>query len=519
MTTTNTATDVAERLPRLLDELARSTPTQSEHPPFNPNVSMLLDDSRDAHRPRRLAAAAAVVLLIAGAGALAFARPGNPGTSPAAATPSGTAATPNDPEADTAQRVEPTLFPAIDQPPAGWEVTARIEAIPASSMFTEALIARSDGAVITDSVAITVQAEPFEISPMAGKAPTTTEVFGKPATVYDYGVEVAIPVVHVTWGAGPYFLATGSDPVAFLAAADSDTFAAVSDAGAAPVLTIGELPEGYAVIAEPTVVGRATTSATLSIGADNYDISVSTRNLIGAMAQAGSLRRVEVNGADGWMFNTTGTTDVALTQDVAWKVDATTYAYLKVNDGTNAEDALALARRITFLDRNSWTARYLPYDTTAAADALSNGSVPNSTGPIDSVLATPATTGPAANVPAGPRASLDLPGWTLTAADTGDGTTIGAEYRYASADGKSLQINFYPGTLADRGTNEFPDDAVDVLSESQQVAAYPNGSRFRYNAALTDLSPGGLDWVMEVDGEPFADQDEFMAAVRAIRIQ
>jgi hypothetical protein len=365
MTTTNTATDVAERLPRLLDELARSTPTQSEHATFDPNVSMLVRDSRDAQRPRRLAAAAAVVMLIAGAGALAFARPDSPGTAPAAATPSGTAATPNDPEADTAQRVEPTLFPAIDEPPVGLEVTARIEVIPGSSMFTEALIARSDGTVITDSVAITVQAEPFEISPMAGKAPTTTEVFGKPATVYDYGVEVATPVVHVTWGTGPYFLATGADPVALLDAADSDTFAAVSDAGAAPALTIGELPDGYAVIAEPTVVGRATTSATLSIGADNYDISVSTRNLIVAMAQAGPLRRVEVNGADGWMFNTTGITGVALTQDVAWKVDATTYAYLKVNDGTNADEALALARRITFLERNSWTARYLaPADQT-----------------------------------------------------------------------------------------------------------------------------------------------------------
>lgn len=81
MTTTNTATDVAERLPRLLDELARSTPTQSEHTPFDPNVSMLLSDSRDARRPRRVAAvAAAVVVVIAGVGALAFARPDNPDT-------------------------------------------------------------------------------------------------------------------------------------------------------------------------------------------------------------------------------------------------------------------------------------------------------------------------------------------------------------------------------------------------------------------------------------------------------
>ncbi len=138
---------------------------------------------------------------------------------------------------------------------------------------------------------------------------------------------------------------------------------------------------------------------------------------------------------------------------------------------------------------------------------------------VPGLASTPATTGPATSeVPSGPRASFDLPGWTLSAADTGDGTTIGAEYIYTSADGKTLQINFYPGTMADRVANEFPDDAVDVLSESQQVATYPDGRRFRYNAAFADLSPGGLDWVMEVDGEPFADQNEFMATVRAVTV-
>jgi hypothetical protein len=385
MTTTNTAADVAERLPGLLDELARSTPIESEHPPFDPNISMLLGDSRDAHRPRRVAAAAAVLLLIAGAGALAIARPDNPDTAPTAATPPGTAATPNEPGAEGAQPVEPTLFPAIDAPPIGLEVTARIESIPASSLWTEALIGQSDGSVITDSIAIRVQAEPFEVSPMAGKPPTTTEIFGQPAAVYDYGVEVAIPVVHVTWGTGPYFLATGSDPVAFLDAANPNTFTTVSDNDAAPVLTIAELPDGYTVIAGPTVVGRATTSATLSIGADNYDISVSTRNQIVAMAQTGPLRRVDVNGTDGWMFDGTGTSGVALTQDVAWKVDDTTYAYLKVNDGTNADDALALARRITFLDRDSWTTRYLRNTTTADDAPLSTASAPEPTEPIASI--------------------------------------------------------------------------------------------------------------------------------------
>lgn len=140
------------------------------------------------------------------------------------------------------------------------------------------------------------------------------------------------------------------------------------------------------------------------------------------------------------------------------------------------------------------------------AEVPSSTSIPAATSPVTS------------EVPGGPRASLELPGWTLSAADTGDGTIVGAEYIYISADGRTLQINFYPGTLADRVANEFPEDAVDMLSESQQVATYPDGHRFRYNAAFADLSPGGLDWVIEVDGEPFVDQDEFMATVRAITI-
>ena len=96
-------------------------------------------------------------------------------------------------------------------------------------------------------------------------------------------------------------------------------------------------------------------TATLSIGADNYDISVSTRNPVVYMSVAGPLRRIEVAGQPGWTFLSSFNT-----QDIAWQVDESTFAYLKINDGTDAAGALALANNITFVDWDSWIARYAP---------------------------------------------------------------------------------------------------------------------------------------------------------------
>lgn len=351
-----TTTDLSDRLPDLLAELARATPIATDETPFDPNVARLVDDSSDAHRPRRFVAAAAAVLLIAGAGALAFTRAGAPDTAPATPPPDTAATRSTEPVPAATRPTEPTLFPVINDPPRGLEATARIDSFPASPLWTEAVVGRLEGALISDSIAITVQAEPFDIGPMAGKPPTTTEVFAQTAQIYDYGTRAGIPTVHVAWGTGPFYLASGADPVAFLDTAQPGTFTAVIEGHEAPLLTIGELPDGYEIIAEPDAVGHATTSATLSIGADNYDISVSTRNPTVYMSQGGPLRPVEVNGHPGWAFDTSVAT---LSQDVAWKVDDTTYAYLKVNDATNADDALALANAITFVDLDNWKDRYL----------------------------------------------------------------------------------------------------------------------------------------------------------------
>lgn len=73
-----TTTNLSERLPGLLDELARSTPTDSDEASFDPNTSSTLDGH--GRGPRRFAVAAAAVVLIAGAGAVVLAQPGNQDT-------------------------------------------------------------------------------------------------------------------------------------------------------------------------------------------------------------------------------------------------------------------------------------------------------------------------------------------------------------------------------------------------------------------------------------------------------
>jgi len=158
------------------------------------------------------------------------------------------------------------------------------------------------------------------------------------------------------------------------------------------------------------------------------------------------------------------------------------------------------------------------------AVAVMPTTVPTDSTTPDGSVASPQCTMPGGCAePASPRATLDLPGWTVTAADTGDGVTIGAEYLHASDDGRQLQINFYPSTLETRVANEFTDDAVTVLSDTSRVASYPDGRRFRYDAELgvdgSIARPAGRNgWLVEVDGQPFESVEEFMAIVDQIVI-
>ncbi len=367
--------------PRPLDDSSRAAMREELFGPFRTAASATgLSTSRTNERRqaivsigsgasphRRRVALAAAVLGLVGVGGLwaASARdtvsqapaqqPSTPQT-PTSATSATTAGTAGDPPAT----LEPTAFPVVDEALRGLPVSAFVQRTGAgwTSARTEMLIARRIDGVLADAVRIEVWPEPFEVSPMQGRTPVDAVVLGQDARVFDRSQSGGPPRFLVTWGTGPFFVASGEAPLTFLDRARPDAIGVSSASGAQPPqIIIGSPPEGFDVIVEPQVVsGGSTTFATLSIGIDNFDINVQAGDPLLDMASSGyPLRAVDVNGRPGWTFLSS-----APTQDITWQVDDSTYAYLKVNDGSSADEALAFARQITFVDFETWSNRYSP---------------------------------------------------------------------------------------------------------------------------------------------------------------
>jgi len=175
-------------------------------------------------------------------------------------------------------------------------------------------------------------------------------VFGQPATLVA-GTGGGDSQV-VVWGDDPVFVAIGADPKAFLDAIEADTIEVSLPASSAPALTIGDLPGGYEVLVEPQPVGApGTLNGILQIG-DN-EVVTSARNFLASMVLAGNVTQIDVNGTVGWTFP-----DETNTHDIAWQVDDNTFAYLKINDGSSVDDALAIARSVEFVPVGEWMTRY-----------------------------------------------------------------------------------------------------------------------------------------------------------------
>jgi hypothetical protein len=331
-------TDLTPRIKSIFDDIVAKTPPVGPTPI---DEIVIGGKTHGARSPWTVAAAAAIAIAGVG-GALTLAHRSNQHAATPASQPSSPPVSPV---------LEPTSYPVLDEVPAGLSVSAAYNQSKQESVWTEALIGRLVEGTLTDTVAVMVQAEPFNESTQAR---TQTELFGSPATVY---TETTGGTTFVEWGSGPYFRAYGSDPVAFLSRLAPDSLATRPGAGGSqpPTITFSNLPAGFAVIAPPATVGGIISTATLQVGSDNFDISVGTRNWVAAMAELGPLRSIEVGGHAAWTYLSSFPT-----QDITWQIDANTYVYLKVNDGTDATGALALANKLTFIDRNQWETRYQP---------------------------------------------------------------------------------------------------------------------------------------------------------------
>lgn len=163
-------------------------------------------------------------------------------------------------------------------------------------------------------------------------------------------------------------LLVGSDPLGFLERVGAVPVSATADAGGGIAMEVGQLPDGYEVIAEPEpfVPGALDARLTVPDGegppdptmpdpigdeGDGITVVVTRNSPLTSMAVASEqLDRVDIGGSAAWLDR--GGREPSL----AWKVSGSTWAF--VSDAASPEAALAFARSLDFVDRTTWMARY-----------------------------------------------------------------------------------------------------------------------------------------------------------------
>jgi hypothetical protein len=218
---------------------------------------------------------------------------------------------------------------------------------------SEALVARLNGDTMTGAVQLQVLTS-FDDSIFSRGAPESINIAGTDMKLY---VQGGTPTLKTVVLPGELTLAaTGLDPVSFL-----------ESSGGFPILTgprvaidgvvtfaVGDLPDGYELVVGPSGFPLGSVSAVTQApdgdGGDGISAWVDVHNPLPAYASVGDLQRVDINGVSGWMR------DQGPGSPVLWQVSPTTWAY--VGGAPTADDAVAFARSLTFVDEATWRARY-----------------------------------------------------------------------------------------------------------------------------------------------------------------
>lgn len=195
-----------------------------------------------------------------------------------------------------------------------------------------------------------------------GEPTDSTSVFGVAASVFDES-EVGGPAGRrtVAWGTPPLFASeaglpflavigqpaiAGADPIDFLAAVDPSfaTFTAGSATGPVDV-QIGDLPDGFRLLAGPESIGRQPWIAYLRTGNQGPFAQTTASNPL--YGYVGPLAATTVNGVDGWIADEG--------RAVVWPVGESTWARVLVEPG---DDPVAFAESIRFVDWDTWSGLY-----------------------------------------------------------------------------------------------------------------------------------------------------------------
>lgn len=219
--------------------------------------------------------------------------------------------------------------------------------------FTTIAVGKVVDGEVSDAVTIYVGPADAVASRDSNGVPVT--IYGQAGTVVTETIAAGEGNTIVTWGNDPTFVAVGPDPMTFLDASANSPFTLDGEPGAAPIVAVGSLPDGYELLVPPQVSGgEDVVIAWIQLG-DNT-VSVSAGNPAASMFTVGPTRRVDIGGSPGWAF----VENPATSNDITWQVDDHTYAYLKIDDGSTPEEALALAESVTFVTLEEWLELYSP---------------------------------------------------------------------------------------------------------------------------------------------------------------
>ena len=140
-------------------------------------------------------------------------------------------------------------------------------------------------------------------------------------------------------------------------------------------LMLGAMPLGYEVVVPPLELPLGHVDAQLNVNSgktsDGAFVGMSSDNPLGRSVYE-PIHAVDINGHPGWITDGRG-------KYVGWEQEPG--QFVTVGGVDTAEEALALARRITFIDEASWRAKYHVDDPNFGYDSQP----PSDTVPADAV--------------------------------------------------------------------------------------------------------------------------------------
>ena len=352
----------------------------------------------------------------------------------------------------------------------GWDNAAGIDAV----------VARVDGEYLRDPVVLSSRSELTDLA-LRG-SPQVETVAGIDVEVY---VEPGSPAITTVVLPTPVpTMLSGANPLAYLEAVGEIPISeARVNASGEITMTVGQLPSGYTTVVPPTELPlgsvEASTRADDAAGGEGIGAYVTRSNPMIALAQVGDLQRVDVNGTEAWLRDRGGPGST-----VVWQVSETTWA--QVGGASSADDALAFARSLEFVDEATWVDHYIVDEPNYPTrdEMLTQHNMPGSTAAGG---ATPRPVGLVGARSEAPTAPTDTP---VACGDTPPLDIAPVEVAPAATPDAALVEVFN----SVHGETLFRSDYTQIHVLDSGTYRYEARNDQGWLVTVVDISPTGEDW-------------------------